>query len=97
MANDLDTIAPILVELAEVSYQNAVHTHQAQINPSASFTDTLVLTTLDTLLALAICQPHYLMELAHMRRRAGDTAFTDPAGIARFTAHHPLTPHDPIT
>ena len=97
MPNDLDTISPILADHADLSYENALHIHESQINPNASFTETLVLTTLDTLLGLAVYESDYLQALAHTRSRASDVGFADPAAISLFAQEHPLTPHDPIT
>lgn len=96
MPDDLETLTPILVDLAEVAYQNAVEIDESQQNPSATFVDTLVLTTIDAVLGLAVCEPHYLNQLALMRRRVSAAGFADPAGVGRFVREHPLSPNDVV-
>ena len=96
MPDDLDTLTPILIDLAEVAYQNAVQIDASQQNPSATFIDTLVLTSIDAVLGLAVCEPDYLRQFALMRQRASADDFADHVGIRRFVRDHPLSPDDVV-
>jgi hypothetical protein len=86
----LDLVVTVLMDFAERAYANARELHEFGTGSREEFLQTLVLSTIDDVLALAWLEPVYLLRLAEVRAGAVEGRFADQEEVCRFVREHPL-------